>query len=587
MLKEAIYHQFDSSYAYAVSKDRLLLKLRAKKNDLSYVKLIYMNRYEVPDFFYNLDSCSQTTTMQKVCSDHLFDYYEAVITVGHTGVTYYFELRDREETLYYGNYSFFKNKPTSDLDMYTMNSLAEKDIFHTPEWAREAIGYQIFVERFFNGDPSITPPGASPWDSQVNVNTALGGDLAGIIQKLDYLEELGVNLLYLTPIFQATSCNHKYDTVDYFKIDPQFGTLETLKELVEKAHAKGIRIILDGVFNHVSHESSFFRDVIEKGKESHYYNWFDIYSFPLEMNLKPNYACFGNLYYMPKLMTKNKEVSDYFLNVARYWIEEADIDGWRADCASEIDHRFWREFREVVKKAKPDAIIISEIWSEANAYLQGDQFDSTMNYQFARAVTKFIAEENVTTQEFDNRLRFLRGLYKKSAYDILWNHIDSHDTPRFLTCAGECADKLKLAALIQLTYTGIPAIYYGDEVGMSGSFDPDNRRGMIWEPQKQNLDLLAYYKKLIAIRKKYKVLRYGDLESTYISDEKSVYGYLRQYENEVMDVLVNNSRLPQKVQLHREFSTAVDCITGMEIHIDKGALSIELPPLTGVLFRYA
>ncbi|MDP4145570.1 MAG: glycoside hydrolase family 13 protein [Bacillota bacterium] len=578
MIKEAVYHEIDSDYAYALSKRELLVKLRTKKDDVKKVNLVYLDKYK-----YGRTKESFWLEMKKVASDLLFDYYEAIVEVNMISVWYYFQLIDENETLYYGNYKFTTRQPEDGPDVFIMPTMAEKDIFVTPDWASEAIVYQIFPERFCNGDPSLNPEGIQEWYSKINHRSMLGGDLPGIISKLDYLEDLGINTIYLTPIFESGS-NHKYNTYDYFKIDPQFGTMDTLKELVQKAHSRGMKVVLDAVFNHCGTDFPAFKDVLEKGEESQYKHWFDIRKFPVEVKENPNYSTFAYHGGMPKLMTKNKEVKDYLISIATYWIKEADIDGWRLDVADEIDHDFWRDFREAVKEVKEDAIIVGEVWYDSTSWLKGDQFDSVMNYDFNNAVGEFVAGESISPKVLGERLGFLRGLYKIPAYKALWNLIDSHDTSRFLHKAGENPDKLKLAAFLQLTTPGAPFIYYGDEVGMTGGADPDCRRGMLWDEERQNKEVFEHYKKLISIRKQNKALYDGDFKTIYTDD--NVYGFRREYDMDIIDAYVNNAN--EEVVIKIEANTnLVDLLSGQLFESNGEKVQVRLVPKQGVIFKMA
>ncbi|MBC2579516.1 glycoside hydrolase family 13 protein [Clostridium sp. DJ247] len=578
MLKEAIYHKVYSDYAYALSKEDLLIKIRTKKDDIKKINLIYLDKYK-----YSRNKETFTTKMKKVASDSLFDYYEAAIQHDFISVNYFFELMDDQEVLYYGNYLFSTEQPDDGSELFHFPVMAEKDLFIVPEWAKESIIYEIFPERYHNGDKSNDPENVKPWYSKVDGEIMLGGDLQGIIDKLDYIEDLGVNVIYMTPIFKAGS-NHKYNTYDYFEIDPQFGTLETLKELVKKAHRRNIRVILDAVFNHSGTEFLPFMDVREKGEKSEYKDWFDIRKFPVEMKADPDYSTFAYEGYMPKLMTKNEATKKYLIDVATYWIKEADIDGWRLDVADEIDHHFWREFRQAVKAAKPDALIVGEVWYDSSSWLQGDEFDSVMNYVFTSAVKDFVVFNKISSKELGERLEFIRGLYKLPAYNVLWNLIGSHDTPRFLHIVGEDVEKLKLAAFIQLTFTGMPMIYYGDEIGMTGAADPDCRKGMIWNEEKQNKSLKEYYKKLISIRKENKVFTHGDFTTVLADELTNIYGFRRELNGEVIEGYINNGDKSQSMEI-KVSRTAIDLISNKTYTPVKGKITIDIPEKSGMIIK--
>lgn len=577
MLKEAVYHKIDSDYCYALEKNKFLVKLRTKQEDVKEVNLIYFDKYK-----YYRDKKRYYKPMKKVASDGMFDYYEIIIDLNMLSFVYIFELIDGEEKIYYSNYKFYNKIPCISEIGFVKPAKSEQDIFKVPEWAKKAIIYQIFPERFYNGDKSNDPENIQDWYSEVNRKSMLGGDLKGIMDKLDYLDDLGINTIYLTPIFQSDS-NHKYNTFDYFKIDSHFGDIEILREFVNKVHDKGMKIIFDAVFNHCGLEFHPFKDVLENGEESKYKDWFNIRKFPIEVKQDPDYDTFGYEGYMPKLMTKNKQVKDYLINVATYWIKEADIDGWRLDVADEIDHSFWREFRKAVKDVKEDALIIGEVWYDSGSWLQGDQFDSVMNYELQKVIGEYIIKDELSPKELEHRMGFLRRLYMLPAYYVLWNLIDSHDTPRFLYTADGDKDKLKLAAFMQFTLPGAPMIYYGDEVGMTGAQDPDCRRGMLWDKEKQDRQLFQYYQKLIKIRKDNLSLTLGEIYTIYADEH--IYGFRREYEKKALDIYVNKGDNAATLSLKVDGEGVMDILSGEKYEAVNGKVHFIISEKSGVILK--
>jgi len=243
--------------------------------------------------------------------------------------------------------------------------------FETPAWVRDAVFYQIFPERFCNGDPANDPPTVEPWGTLPQYRNFMGGDLQGILDKLDYLGDLGISALYLTPIFKSAS-NHKYDIIDYFAVDEHFGDMGLLRKLVDACHARGIRVILDAVFNHCSNLHPFFLDVKKKGRKSRYWDWFHIKKWPIPDRFAKHkdalewYDCWWGFHTLPKLNYANPKVEKYFLNVAQFWLREARTDGWRLDVPNEVIQSFWPKFRRAVKKVNPEAYIVGEIWEDAS-----------------------------------------------------------------------------------------------------------------------------------------------------------------------------------------------------------------------------
>jgi glycosidase len=327
------------------------------------------------------------------------------------------------------------------------------------------------------------------------------------------------------------------------EVDPHFGDKKTLKKLVDACHERGIRVLLDAVFNHSGRTFKPFVDVQEKGEASPYKDWFHVHSFPLEVvDGTPTYDTFGLEPMMPKLNTEHPEVKKYLLDVAKHWIEEIGIDGWRLDVADEVDHAFWREFRTTVKQANPDAYILGEMWNESSEWLQGDQFDATMNYPFTYAVNDFFVKKVTDAQNFAFAIGRQLARYPQQASEVAFNLLDSHDTPRLLTLCGDDKRLMRLAALFQFTYMGAPCIYYGDEIGLDGDADPGCRKCMEWDTDKQDRELFDFYRELIALRKGHPVLRdQGSITFLEAQPEGTSLAYERRSEEEVMLVLLNRS----------------------------------------------
>lgn len=578
MFIEAVFHQPYGSFAFPVGERRLRIRLRAKKDDLDQVTVMHGDRYRIPEG-------DSPLTMEKVASDLLYDYFEADLDASTRRLRYTFYLIKGNKGLWYGDLGFSPNrKEAGDFQFPFIN---EKDLFEVPEWAKKGIVYQIFPERFANGDPANDPEGAEDWGGDPTPENFFGGDLEGIRQKLSYLEELGVNVIYLTPIFQSPS-NHKYNTTDYFTVDPHFGDLKIVKKLVGEAHERGIRVIFDAVFNHCGSDFLPFRDVLENGEKSRYKDWFYIDDFPVVMKPHPNYETFAvDVWTMPKLRTSHPEVREYLLKVGRYWIEEVGIDGWRLDVANEVDHDFWRAFRRTVKEANPEALIIGEIWHDAAPWLEGDQYDSVMNYLFREALYDFFAKGKIGVGAFDARLAKARMKYRDQANYCMFNLIDSHDTERFLTAAKEKEERLRLAAFFQMTYLGMPMIYYGTEVGMAGENDPDCRRCFPWEEEKQNLALMEYYKQLIRIRLSNKPLTHGDFRTILADELRNLYLYTRAFEGErmIMALHAGNKEEKAEIAVPEGWEMAKELISGEELPVIDGKVQLTLKGYKGAILK--
>ena len=452
-----------------------------------------------------------------------------------------------------------------------------------PKWVKDAVFYEIFPERFANGDPSNDPPDCVAWTSTPTRDNFFGGDLQGIIDHLPYLEDLGVTALYVTPVFKART-NHKYDICDYLSVDPAFGTNELLRRLVAKAHDKGIRVILGAVFNHCGDGFWAFEDLTQKGASSKYASWFFVDSYPVSKD-PPNYQTAGGAWYLPKLNTANPEVRDYLLKVANYWIEECGIDGWRLDVPWKVPLDFWRLFRDTVKRAKPDAYIVGEVWRDPRPWLQGDTWDGVMNYPLRNHILDYCVHDTMDAEDFDYEIGRLRQVHGRAAPCQL-NLLGSHDTPRLLTLCNGDVDRAILAVAFLLTYVGAPMIYYGDEVGLTGGNDPDCRRAMPWDETIWEPRLLEIHRVLIKARHEHPALRLGDFEKLWVFN--GVYAYRRRHESDEIVVILNPREMRRglRVPLHPAASsrkTWCDIISGDVFIQDGNYLQIERLPSKAVM----
>jgi cyclomaltodextrinase len=442
------------------------------------------------------------------------------------------------------------------------------DNFHTPDWVKNAVFYQIFPDRFAKSDQVAKPNNLEDWLSGPTTYGFKGGDLLGVVEHLDYLVDLGINAIYFNPIFQSAS-NHRYHTHDYLRVDPILGGDEAFETLLDQAHQRGIRIVLDGVFNHASRGFYQFNHILENGEAAPYLDWFTVYDFPLNAyHDRHQYAAWANLPALPKFNTDNPQVRKFLFGVARYWLEKG-IDGWRLDVPMEIDDDdFWCEFRQVVREVNPEAYIVGEIPFEAQRWLQGDQFDAVMNYQFTQACLGFFAGKRIDRQvekglmglketpvldasTFGQRAQELLGLYPWEAVQTQLNLLSSHDMPRFITLASSDESALRLATTFQMTYPGAPCIYYGDEIGMQGGqsgFPEASRAAFPWDRNRWNSKLLDYFKKLIAIRKQFPALRSGEFLPLHAEGQALI--YLRRLESQALIVAINNGDQELKLHVH-------------------------------------
>ena len=443
-----------------------------------------------------------------------------------------------------------------------------------PEWVPNAVFYQIFPDRFANGDPSNDPPGTELWRGEPTRENFFGGDLTGIIQNLDYIKELGCNALFLNPIFTAGT-NHRYDTQDYFQVDPSLGNDKVFDLLVEAAHSRDIRIVLDGVFNHCGDGFAPFQDVLKHGPDSKYVYWFDIYNFPILTEPFPNYATCGGAHYLPRLNTHNPEVEAFVHKVALYWLGRG-IDGWRLDVPYEIHTGFWQRFRNVVKRDFPDAYLVAEEWRDPSGFLRGDTFDGAIHYLLKNLGFDFLATNALTGEALNRGLETLFLQLPKNAEYGMLTLLGSHDTARVLTACGGDVKSVQLLYTYLFTMPGAPLIYYGDENGMAGENDPDCRRPMVWEEDSWNLPLRNHLKRLIEIRHGCPNLRFGGVEPSFANDRVAT--YYRTFQNERSLVVLNNTKVARHLRvptLWQDGTTLVDQLCGDTFTVKDGVLEFE------------
>jgi len=439
----------------------------------------------------------------------------------------------------------------------------------TPDWVKDAVFYQIFPDRFARSEAlrASKPSHLEAWDAPPTALGYKGGDLLGVAEHLDHIQTLGATAVYFCPIFQATA-NHRYHTHDYYVIDPLLGGNAAFRTLLDEAHRRGIRVVLDGVFNHVSRGFFYFNDILENGSNSPYVDWFNIQSYPLnayDETRPPGYAAWWGLRQLPRLNTDNPSVREYIMRVAEYWLRQG-IDGWRLDVPQEIGAAgFWEEFRSRVKAISRDAYIVGEIWNEATPFLQGDRFDGVMNYLFTAATLSFAGGERIVPSlvegkgynplapmpghAYADRLNWLLGLYPWEIQLTQMNLLDSHDTARAISVFGGDAASVRLATLLLMTFPGAPCIFAGDEIGQEGGVpDYDARRSFPWDhPETWNNSVLAYHRALIALRRAHRPLCRGTFQSLYADADTIVYA--RRFSGELLIVAVNRSSESRRIEV--------------------------------------
>ncbi len=512
----AVYHRANDNYCYPLNEDDLVINIKTGY-DVEYVNIIHGDPFSAGILGGGEHWTGEALNIpfKKRLKNQL--WWTTTIQPPFKRLKYYFELKTAEERWFFFEDGFVSEEqmhlPGRSRQCFTLPWMNPADIAVTPSWVNDTIWYQIYPERFCNGDPSLNREDTLPWRVKGSVRNEeyFGGDLAGIISKLDYLQTLGISGLYLTPINEAPS-THKYDTKDYGKIDPHFGSEESFLHLVCEAHGRGIKVMLDGVFNHSGQYFAPWQDVIEKGPESEYFHWFMIESWPFdfERGAARNRQYYSFAFYdkMPKLNTNHRDVREYLIGVCEEWVKKYDVDGIRLDVANEVSHLFCKELRTRLKVVKPDIYILGEIWHDAMPWLRGDEFDGVMNYPLAESIKDFWIDKSLGNEDFEYTINRCYTGYMQQTNDVLFNLLDSHDTKR-LRSEVKNLDEYFQQLCVLFAMPGSPCIFYGTEIAMEGGHDPDCRRCMPWEEIEAGkyAERMEIVKALLRLRREEPLLR--------------------------------------------------------------------------------
>lgn len=529
-------HQSDSRYCFSLSETKALIRVAVSRlTSIDKIEIIYGD----PQAFHATHKYKPLSLKYR---DHAFNYYEVEIDLYPMRLMYVFYINENGKDYYFSESGLSKRYIFDLAFISAFQFIGENinDVVKENDSWKGRVIYQIFPERFNSSTELDKSYVTTDWydrNLRNNRNAMLGGDLYGIIDKLDYLKDLGIGAIYLTPI-QTSNSNHKYDVIDYYDVDPHFGGKTAFKELVEKAHQKDIKIMMDMVFNHMSFYNPIFIDVMNNGKESKYYNWFFINGDKPTKN-PLNYLCFAKFPYMPKLNTNNPEVQNYLLDVARYWIKEFDIDGYRLDVSEGVSHDFWIRFKMACKEVKKEMLIIGENWFNSESYLGNNQFDGVMNYPFLGVVSGYICKATnalETAEAFDG----LMMRYKDGHNRMMMNILASHDIQRFFNLCEKNKGLSLLGHALMIFYLGYPLIYYGEEIFMEGGGDPDNRRGMEWNSEEFNSLEHHLFKELIRLRNN-PTLKEGDID---VYSENDLLIIKRTYNGYGLTLICNMSDHP-------------------------------------------
>ena len=512
----AIMHRSAFTDCYAVDDDEIIVSLRTGK-DVTGVGLIHDDPFAGGCMGHRPWNGWTEAMIPQWELQHCI-IWTIRLRPRHKREQYYFSVTDGKETLLMFEDGFYTqeqaDKPGRLKQYFKFPWLNAADVITPPGWVNDTVWYQIMPDRFCRGDQAPKRFPTRKWNNSHNIHfwDIFGGDLKGITQKLPYLQKLGITGIYMTPLFLSDS-NHKYNTYDYDTIDPDFGTEEDLVTLVDTAHAHGIRVMLDAVFNHSGTKFAPWQDAMKNGPESRYWDWFFINKWP--QPLLPGKTEDGRFYsfaftgMMPKLNTNNPEVIDYFRQRCERWVRDWHIDGIRFDVGNEVSHRFLKEINRSLKAIKPDIFLLGEIWHNSVQWLQGDEYDSVMNYPFMESLHNFWLDGQTST-ELMYAMNHCMTMYPEQVNDALFNFLDTHDTMRALTRCGS-KDIFWQQLTFLMTMPGSACLYYGTEIALPGGDDPDNRRPMPWDQVesgacKEDLDATS---SLIALRKAWPQLRKG------------------------------------------------------------------------------
>ena len=522
-----VYHKTSEQMSYALNDKELVVNLKTGY-DVKQVFIIHGDPYDAGILGGNekWNGTREEIVYKKRLSHQI--WWTTTLVPPYKRCKYYFELRTDSEVWYYFEDGFLTEEQVNMegrlLQYFIVPWMNPADVNRTPAWVNDTVWYQIFPDRFCNGRVDNDGEDVLPWQTgPVKRTEKYGGDLEGIRQRLPYLEKLGVTGIYLNPIMEAET-NHKYDTKDYTKIDPAFGDDETMKRLVTEAHGRGIRVMVDAVFNHCGRKFAPWLDVQEKGRESQYADWFMVQDWTdirrHENTRDGRFYSFAFADWMPKLNTNNEEVIRYFCGVCEEWIRKYDIDGIRFDVGNEVSHYFLKRMRRHLKKIKSDIYLLGEIWHDAIQWLAGDEYDSVMNYPLMSGIHDFFLDSLADREEFERMVNRCYTMYMQQSNNVLFNLLDSHDTERLMNRFHDL-DIFYQQLAVLFTLPGSPCIYYGTEIAMEGGFDPDCRRCMPWD----EIDLGKYEDR---IRQMQTLIRLRKTEKTFRSLH---FHFLNEYGN--------------------------------------------------------
>lgn len=553
--------------------------LRTRRGAIDGGKVLYNDRYAWHGDDY--EPLRHSASLRRYALDGELEYWAADLDLHPPRLRYRFGLETADGLRWFGA-DGLRDTPAPRY-AFEFDYIGEGDLPDLPEWARGATFYQIFPDRFARSAHGHRRGTVDPWDEPVDGRSFLGGDLDGIVERLDHIASLSVDAVYLTPIFTSPS-SHKYNTSDYFSVDPDFGGNAALRRLVGALHERGMRLMLDGVFNHAGADWPPFVDARQRGAKSPYARWFYF------EDDEPGYETWGSkIRTMPKLRTSEPAVRDLVCRIGRFWVQEYGIDAWRLDVAKEVDHATWRAFRSAVREASRETFLVGEVWTTGLPWLRGDQFDSVMNYPWREALLAYAGRDEHDGLALLDAIDAIRAAYPESTLDFLYNLVGSHDEDRPLTQVKDDRGAVALAAGLMFALPGICSIYYGDEVGMAGERDAANRNGMVWNEARQDTRLLELYRRLGRLRRLHPALRRGGYER--LTAEGAVVVFARQSSDERLVVVANAGIEPAAVaakqveQWAGGGASVIETVAYGDAAAELGGGDLRLPPQGIALLR--
>lgn len=542
----AIYHRSTDQYCYPIDSSQVFIQIQTGK-EIEKITIVAGDPYDYGIMGGDYKWTGQEIQMTDKLELRHHNMWSIKVQLPYKRLKYYFKIYDGDQYYYVLEEGILTEEQYAVKTLpraYNFAWLNDADILRMPSWVNQTRWYQIFPERFANGNSDNDPEHVKPWNSQPHPTNRhfYGGDIAGILEKLDYIKDLGFTGIYLTPIFKSPS-SHKYDTTDYFQVDPEFGTAEEFKQLVDEAHKRGIKIMIDAVFNHCGDRFSQWLDVLEKGEESEFKEWFMINDYS---NLdQPKDTRDGRFYSfaftenMPKLNTNNPVVQQYLQDVTMYWIDNFGIDGWRLDVANEVSHDFWKKLRSKLDEKYPDFYLLGEVWYDSTNWLRKGQFDSVMNYPLTMSIIDFFENEKQSAKELEYSINNCYTMYPSITNEGLFNLLDSHDTRRLFNVTHNSDRYWQMLALLY-AMNGTSCVFYGTEIEMEGAHDPDCRKCMPWD-QIENGEFTTSIEKmqqLNATRSNHQALSNGIIK--WNESDNRVIAFEKSLNDETIKVILNS-----------------------------------------------